>query len=112
MKKLISIILSLMFVLCLLPLQVFAAPITKVEVTGIDAPVVGESPDMNAVAGDGYYNHANRVQWKEYNENKIYQRDLTASDTFRAGYYYAVFVTVFTNTDMPFTPQTIGTVNG
>ena len=112
MKKLISIILSLMFVLCLLPLQVFAAPITKVEVTGIDAPVVGESPDMNAVAGDGYYNHANRVQWKEYNENKVYQRDLTASDTFRAGYYYAVFVTVFTNTDMPFTPQTIGTVNG
>lgn len=112
MKKLISIILSLMFVLCLLPLQVFAAPITKVEVTGIDAPVVGESPDMNAVAGDGYYNHANRVQWKEYNENKIYQRDLTASDTFRAGYYYAVFVTVFTNTDMPFIPQTIGTVNG
>ena len=53
MKKLISIILSLMFVLCLLPLQVFAAPITKAEVTGIDTPVVGVAPDMNATAGNG-----------------------------------------------------------
>jgi len=112
MKKLISIILSLVFVICILPLQVFAAPITKVEVTDIDAPVVGQSPDMNAVAGDGYYNHANRIQWKEYNENQVHQRDLTASDTFRAGYYYAVFVTVFSNADMPFTSETTGTING
>ena len=112
MKKLISIILSLMFVLCLIPLQVFAAPITKVEVTGIDTPVVGVAPDMNATAGNGYYNLANRIQWKEYNENKIYQRDLSASDTFRAGYYYAVFVTVFTDADIPFTSQTTGTING
>ena len=112
MKKLISVILSLMFVLCLLPLQVFAAPITKVEVTGIDTPVVGVAPDMNATAGNGYYNLANRIQWKEYNENKIYQRDLSASDTFRAGYYYAIFVTVFTDADIPFTSQTTGTING
>ena len=112
MKKLISIILSLMFVLCLLPLQVFAAPITKVEVTGIDVPVVGVAPDMNATAGNGYYNLANRIQWKEYNEDKILQRVLTASDTFRAGYYYAVFVTVFTDADIPFTSQTTGTING
>lgn len=112
MKKLISIILSLMFVLCLLPLQVFAAPITKVEVTGIDTPVVGVAPDMNATAGNGYYTLANRIQWKEYNEDKILQRVLTASDTFRAGYYYAVFVTVFTDADIPFTSQTTGTING
>lgn len=112
MKKRISIIVCLVFVFCLLPLQAFAAPIAKVEVTGIDAPVVGQSPDMNAVAGDGYYNHANRIQWKEYNASKIYQRDLTASDTFRAGYYYAVFVTVFTDADIPFTSETTGTING
>ena len=112
MKKLISIILSLVFVLCLLPSQVFATPITKVEVTGIDAPVVGKAPDMNATAGNGYYNLANRIQWKEYNEDKIYQRDLSASETFRAGYYYAVFVTVFTDADIPFTSQTTGTING
>ena len=112
MKKLISIIVSLVFVFCLLPLQVFAAPITKVEVTGIDAPVVGKAPDMNATAGNGYYTLANRIQWKEYNEDKILQRVLTASDTFRAGYYYAVFVTVFTDADIPFTSQTTGTING
>ena len=112
MKKLISIILCLMFALCLLPLQGFAAPITKVELTGIDTPVVGQAPDMKATAGNGYYNLANRIQWKEYNEDKIFQRDLTASDTFRAGHYYAVFVTVFTDSDMPFTSQTTGTIDG
>lgn len=112
MKKLISIILSLMFVLCLLPLPVFAAPIAKVEVTELAIPAVGEAPDMKAVAGNGYYTLANRIQWKEYNEDKILQRVLTASDTFRAGYYYAVFVTVFTDADIPFTSQTTGTING
>lgn len=112
MKKLISIILCFVFVLCALPLHVFAAPITRIEVTGIDAPAIGEAPDMNAVASDGYYNHANRILWKEYDANKVYQRDLSASDTFRVGFYYAVHVTVFSNADMPITSATTGKVNG
>lgn len=112
MKKLISVILCFVIMLCVLPLQVFAAPITRIEVTGIDVPVIGEAPDMDAVASDGYYNHANRILWKEYDANKSYQRDLSASDTFRVGYYYAVYVTVFSNTDMPFTSATTGKVNG
>ena len=112
MKKLIALILSLVFLLCLLPLPVFAASIAKVEVTELSAPGVGEPPDTKAVSGNGYYTLANRIQWKEYNEDKILQRVLTASDTFRAGYYYAVFVTVFTDADIPFTAQTTGTING
>ena len=51
MKKTLVIILSIIFVVCMLPINAFASTVVSVDVDNIDLPVAGAKPDTSAQLG-------------------------------------------------------------
>lgn len=114
--RFISVVLMLAILLALLPVSAFAAKemflITEVDITGIDAPVVGDNPDMSATCSRTDC-LITSVSWTEYDADWEWSRDLSFTDTFRAGYIYVVFVTVdCTASGKGFSSTVICTING
>lgn len=93
MKKTLAILLSVIFIICMLPINALAATVTKVDVEDITLPIAGKKPDLSAGLGNdsGAYK-ITLVEWSEYDAGWEWQKDMTANDTFKEGYWYVVFV--------------------
>jgi len=94
MKKFLSLALTVIMLLCLMPTtSVFAASVTLVEAVNIELPVAGEKPDFSADLPN--WSNAHKiadVEWVEYDEGWEWEKDMSANDTFKEGYWYVVYV--------------------
>ena len=93
MKKCVFLLSILLTLICLLPKNADASIRMMVDVVGIELPVPGKTPDMTAE-----FMHTTTdieiksVEWIEYDEGWEWKRDMTATDTFKDGYWYVVMV--------------------
>ena len=113
-RKILCLLLSLALLCSLLPIPAaFAAqPIDKVDIGDITLPVAGEKPDLSATLGSTDGTHKiTRVEWTEYDEGWEWQKDMTADDTFKEGYWYVVFVYLETTSGNTFDNSIVGTIN-
>ena len=94
MKKLLSLVLTVIMLFCLMPTtSVFAASVTLVEAVNIELPVAGEKPDFSADLPNWSNAHKiTGVEWVEYDEGWEWEKDMSANDTFKEGYWYVVYV--------------------
>ena len=94
MKKFLSLVLTVIMLLCLMPTtSVFAASVTMVDAVNIELPVAGEKPDFSADLPNWSNAHKiTRVEWVEYDEGWEWEKDMSANDTFKEGYWYVVYV--------------------
>ena len=94
MKKCLSMALMLIMLLCLMPTtSVFAASVTIVDAENIELPVAEEKPDFSADLPNWSSAHKiTGVEWVEYDEGWEWEKDMTANDTFKEGYWYVVYV--------------------
>ena len=113
MKKCLSMALMLIMLLCLIPTTtVFASTIMRVEIKNIDLPVAGSKPDFSAELGDlTDVMKIIKVEWTEYDDGWEWQKDMTANDTFKEGYWYVIFVYLETNPGHNFGNSVTGTIN-
>ena len=113
-RKIFCLLLSLALLCSLLPIPAaFAAqPIDKVDIGDITLPVAGEKPDLSATLGSTDGTHKiTRVEWTEYDEGWEWQKEMTADDTFKEGYWYVVFVYLETTSGNTFDNSIVGTIN-
>ena len=113
-RKIFCLLLSLALLCSLLPIPAaFAAqPINKVDIGDITLPVAGEKPDLSATLGSTDGTHKiTRVEWTEYDEGWEWQKEMTADDTFKEGYWYVVFVYLETTSGNTFDNSVVGTIN-
>ena len=113
-RKILCLLLSLALLCSLLPIPAaFAAqPIDKVDIGDITLPVAGEKPDLSATLGSTDGTHKiTRVEWTEYDEGWEWQKEMTADDTFKEGYWYVVFVYLETTSGNTFDNSIVGTIN-
>ena len=100
MKKFLSLVLTVIMILCLMPTaSVFAAKenfliLSNVSISGVTTPVVGETPVFNATSDETGKYSVSKVTWAEYDLDFDHIKDMGANDKFREGYYYFVFVTL------------------
>lgn len=100
MKKCLSLVLTVIMILCLIPTTtVFAAKenfltLSNVSISGVTTPVVGETPVFNAASDETGKYSVSKVTWAEYDLDFDHIKDMGANDKFREGYYYFVFVTL------------------
>ena len=94
MKKCLSMALMLIMLLCLMPTtSVFAASVTIVDAVNIELPVAEEKPDFSADLHNWSNAHKiTGVEWVEYDEGWEWEKDMSANDTFKEGYWYVVYV--------------------
>ena len=94
MKKLLSLVLTVIMLFCLMPTaSVFAASVTMVDAVNIELPVAGEKPDLSADLTNWSNAHKiTGVEWVEYDEGWEWEKDMSANDTFKEGYWYVVYV--------------------
>jgi len=94
MKKVLSLVLTVIMLLCLMPTtSVFAASVTMVYAVNIELPVAGEKPDFSADLPNWSNAHKiTSVEWVEYDEGWEWEKDMSANDTFKEGYWYVVYV--------------------
>ena len=94
MKKLLSMLLVAIMLLCLMPTtSVFAASVTMVDAVNIELPVAEEKPDFSADLPNWSDAHKiTGVEWVEYDEGWEWEKDMSANDTFKEGYWYVVYV--------------------
>ncbi len=77
----------------------YKTPVEVITVTGIDAPVAGNTPDMTAVSTKaGYEIHS--VEW--YDTTSSPYTKLSATDKFAAGHKYDVNITLYAVNDYIF----------
>ena len=77
----------------------YKTPVEVINVTGIDAPVAGNTPDMTAVSTKaGYEIHS--VEW--YDTTSRPYTKLSATDKFAAGHKYDVNITLYAVNDYIF----------
>lgn len=90
-------------------------------VTGIEEPLEGNKPDfVPEISSSAKYEVVDKntsgyihgVLWSEYDADWEWQRDLDASSTFKAGYYYVVHVVLKTENGKYFTSSVTGTIQG
>ncbi|MBQ4036730.1 MAG: hypothetical protein IJC84_01230 [Clostridia bacterium] len=99
MKKIIAFLLCLVLAASILPANAFAASIASINVDGIALPVDGEKPDFTAVlsgtnASSNWAVSITKVEWVEYDPDWEWEKDMTANDTFKEGYWYVLYVTL------------------
>ena len=114
MKKTLAILSFLSFVIaiCLLPINVQASTIMVLDVKDIALPVVGEKPDFSAeLKSLSDVCKITRVEWVEYDEGWEWEKDMTANDTFKEGYWYVVYVYMQTETGHNFGNSVSCTIN-
>lgn len=94
MKKFLSLVLAVIMLLCLMPTtSVFAASVTMVDAVNIELPVAEEKPDFSADLPNWSDAHKiTGVEWVEYDEGWEWEKDMSANDTFKEGYWYVVYV--------------------
>ncbi len=94
MKKFLSLALTVIMLLCLMPTtSVFAASVTMVDAVNIELPVAEEKPDFSADLPNWSDAHKiTGVEWVEYDEGWEWEKDMSANDTFKEGYWYVVYV--------------------
>ena len=121
MKKLLSLVLTVIMLLCLMPTtSVFAASVTMVDAVNIELPVAGEKPDFSAALPNWSDAHKiTSVEWVEYDEGWEWEKDMSANDTFKEGYWYVVYVyfettsgNIFSETINPHINNETATVSG
>ena len=113
MKKIISILLSLIFLLGMFSINTFAATVTNVDVKGISLPESGKKPDLTAELTNSSSTHKiTLVEWTEYDADWEWQRDMTANDTFKEGYWYVVYVHLQTTSNNKFDNSVTCSING
>ena len=113
-RKIFCLLLSIALLCSLLPIPAaFAAqPINRVDIGDITLPVAGEKPDLSATLGSTDGTHKiTRVEWTEYDEGWEWQKEMTADDTFKEGYWYVVFVYLETTSGNTFDNSVVGTIN-
>ena len=83
MKKFLSLVLTVIMLLCLMPTTlVFAASVTMVDAVNIELPVAGEKPDFSADLPNWSNAHKiTGVEWVEYDEGWEWEKDMSANDT-------------------------------
>lgn len=113
MKKCLSMVLTLIMLLCIIPTTtVFASTVMTVEIKNIDLPVVGSKPDLSAELGNlSDVIKITKVEWSEYDADWEWQKDMTANDTFKEGYWYVLHVYLETNPGHNFGNSVTGTIN-
>lgn len=113
MKKCLSMVLTLIMLLCIIPTTtVFASTVEWAEIKNIDLPVVGSKPDLSAELGNlSDEMKITKVEWTEYDADWEWQKDMTANDTFKEGYWYVVFVYLETASGNTFGSSVIGIIN-
>ena len=113
MKKCLSMVLAVIMLLCLIPTTtVFASTVMMVEIKNIDLPVAGSKPDFSAELGDlTDVIKIIKVEWTEYDDGWEWQKDMTANDTFKEGYWYVPFVYLGTEPGHNFDSSVTGTIN-
>lgn len=99
MKKIIAFLLCLVLAASILPANAFAASIASINVDGIALPVDGEKPDFTAVlsgtnASSNWAVSITKVEWVEYDPDWEWEKDMTANDSFKEGYWYVLYVTL------------------
>ena len=94
MKKFLSLALVVILILSLIPTTaVFAASVTMVDAVNIELPVAEEKPDFSADLPNWSNAHKiTGVEWVEYDEDWEWEKDMSANDTFKEGYWYVVYV--------------------
>ena len=94
MKKFLSLVLTVIMLLCLMPTtSAFAASVTMVDAVNIELPVAEEKPDFSADLPNWSDAHKiTGVEWVEYDEGWEWEKDMSANDTFKEGYWYVVYV--------------------
>lgn len=113
MKKFLSLVLTLIMLLCLMPTtSVFASTVMKAEIKNIDLPVIGEKPDFSAELGSlSGVMKITKVEWVEYDADWEWQKEMTANDTFKEGYWYVVYAYLETEPGHNFGDSVTGTIN-
>ncbi len=121
MKKFLSLVLTVIMLLCLMPTTlVFAASVTMVEAVNIELPVAEEKPDFSADLPNWSNAHKiTGVEWVEYDEGWEWEKDMSANDTFKEGYWYVVYVhfettsgNIFSETINPYINNETAKVSG
>ncbi len=92
----------------------YKTPVETVAVTGIDAPVVGATPDTEALSTKAGYKIA-KTEW--YDTTVKPNRKLSATDKFIEGHKYTVQITLYATDDFIFCVEDgyqdiTGTING
>ena len=113
MKKCLSMVFAVIMLLCLIPTTtVFASTVMTVEIKNIDLPVAGSKPDFSADLGDlTDVMKITKVEWIEYDDGWDWQKDMTANDTFKEGYWYVVYAYIETEPGHNFSDSVSGTIN-
>ena len=112
MKKVLSVFLVIVMLVCIFPIASFAAIIQSVEATGIDVPLAGKKPDLNAAVINSSNCTIAEISWSEYDADWEWQRDLGANDTFKEGYVYVVFIKFIATGNNTFDVAATGKING
>ena len=121
MKKFLSLVLTVIMLFCLMATtSVFAASVTMVDAVNIELPVAGEKPDFSAdlpIWSDAH--KITSVEWDEYDEDWEWEKDMSANDTFKHGYWYVVYVhfettsgNIFSETINPHINNETATISG
>ena len=112
MKKMLVILLSIVFIIGIIPISASASTVMRAEIKSIDLPVIGEKPDFSAELGNlSDVMKITKVEWVEYDGDWEWQKDMTANDTFKEGYWYVVYVYLETNPGHNFGDSVSGTIN-
>ena len=132
MKKILSILLILMLIVCMVPNTVFAAKlqfttIVSVSINEVSSPAANTEPLYHANIetsrckirniNDDYWQ--NGVTWFEKTSVDANGRQMTVGEKFKPGYYYMVRVSIETNSSSYFEMDSSdryveveGTING
>lgn len=112
MKKILTLLLLIVFIMGIVPISASASTVMRTYAVGIALPVPGEKPDFTAE--EPFYTNSDkitRVEWVEYDEGWEWNKDMTANDTFKEGYWYVVYVYKETINNSKFSSTVIGYIN-
>jgi len=112
MKKMLTFLLSLVFIIGMIPISASASIIMSAEIKNIDIPVIGAKPDFSAELENlSGVMKITKVEWVEYDADWEWQKEMTANDTFKEGYWYVVYAYLETELGHNFADSVSGTIN-
>ena len=112
-KKCMATLLVALMLIGALSIPASAGTIMMADVVGIALPVPGEKPDFTAEFSTPTDDEKiTRVEWSEYDEGWEWEKDMTANDTFKEGYWYVVHVYLETIGNSTYSNTVEGRING